>query len=409
MRVAVITWSARRVGGIEEYLSILLPALQKAGMPVVLWHELDEPRDRQRIEIPDGVVDICAKDMGLEPAIQALRQWRPDVLYSHGLIERDVEARLLQIAPAVFFVHSYTGTCISGGKTFTRPVVTPCSRRFGWPCLVHYFPHGCGGRSPITMWRHYKRQSHQLDLLRHYHAILTHTDHMRNEMTRHGLNAEVLLYPVKTNPPGERKPGDGTWRLLYVGRMEFLKGGLFLIDALREIAGSAKQGVRLILAGDGPQRPSWEARARAVERAVPNVKVEFTGWLAQDQVGTLVSNADLLVVPSLWPEPFGSVGPMAAKTGVPAAGFAVGGIPQWLVDGVSGHLAPADPPTVSGLARAIVRCLENPLHYEMLKQGARDVSAKFTMARHLPELTAVFERVCAEGARADPVETVEHR
>ena len=48
----------------------------------------------------------------------------------------------------------------------------------------------------------------------------------------------------------------------------------------------------------------------------------------------------LLVVPSVWPEPFGSVGMAAARCGVPAAAFAVGGIPQWLHDGVNGHLAP---------------------------------------------------------------------
>ena len=49
--------------------------------------------------------------------------------------------------------------------------------------------------------------------------------------------------------------------------------------------------------------------------------------------------SDLLVVPSVWPEPFGSVGPAAAQHGIPAAAFAVGGIPQWLHEGVNGHLA----------------------------------------------------------------------
>ena len=58
-----------------------------------------------------------------------------------------------------------------------------------------------------------------------------------------------------------------------------------------------------------------------------------------------MKNMDLLVVPSVWPEPFGLVGPEAAHHGVPSAAFAVGGIPEWLVDGVSGHLAAGDRPT----------------------------------------------------------------
>ena len=67
--------------------------------------------------------------------------------------------------------------------------------------------------------------------------------------------------------------------------------------------------------------------------------------------------ADLLVVPSLWPEPFGLVGLEAARHRLPVAAFAVGGIPDWLRPGVNGYLAPGDPPTPGGLADAIIACL----------------------------------------------------
>ena len=101
----------------------------------------------------------------------------------------------------------------------------------------------------------------------------------------------------------------------------------------------------------------------------------------------------LLVVPSVWPEPFGSVGMAAARHSVPAAAFAVGGIPQWLHEGVNGHLAPGSPPAAAGLADAVVKCLEEPQHYEELSLGARHMAATFTMEKHLPELFRVFERV----------------
>jgi glycosyltransferase involved in cell wall biosynthesis len=96
------------------------------------------------------------------------------------------------------------------------------------------------------------------------------------------------------------------------------------------------------------------------------------------------------VVPSLWPEPFGSVGPTAGSHGLPAAAFAVGGIPQWLVDGVTGHLAPGDPPTASGLARAIVQCLDDRAHHASLREGARQMAGTFTMKRHLPGVLKAF-------------------
>jgi glycosyltransferase involved in cell wall biosynthesis len=396
MRVAVVTWSSRRVGGIEEYLSILIPALHAMpGIDVALWHEMDEPVNRRRMEVPEGVLAISVAEKGVDAALAALRAWRPDVLYTQGLMDLDAEEKLLALAPSVFFIHTYAGTCISGGKTFTRPTVVPCDRTFGWPCLAHYFPHGCGGRSPITMWQQFQRQNQQLGILRRYNAIVTHTDHMRKEMAKHGLHANVVSYPVVAQTVGAAHLIDGTWRLLFAGRMDALKGGLYLIDAMPEVVAAAHRRVRVVLAGDGPGRARWEARAREVQAATPNLTFEFTGWVAQEQVGTLMTNADLLVVPSLWPEPFGSVGPCAGHHGVPAAAFAVGGIPQWLIDDVSGHLAPADPPTPSKLARAIVRCLEDPLHYTALSNGARQVSSRFTMAHHLPELIAVLERVSA--------------
>jgi glycosyltransferase involved in cell wall biosynthesis len=395
MRIAVVNWSSRRVGGIEDYVSILIPALRVAGIDVAFWHELDQPGDRPRIECGDDVPDFCAAEIGLESALAALVAWKPDVLYIQCVRNVAAEARLLELAPAVFFLHTYTGTCISGGKTWTRPTPVPCDRKFGWPCLAHYFPHGCGGNNPATMWRLYQEQAVRQRLFRRYHTILTHTEYMRREMLRHGLAARVIAFPIEAQAPGLPRPGDGSWRLLYAGRMELLKGGHLLIDAMPAVVSALGRPVRLTMAGDGREREAWELRAGAVERAVPGLTVEFPGWQLQNGVADLMRRSDLLVVPSLWPEPFGSVGPAAGRLGLPAAAFAVGGIPQWLVEGVSGHLAPADPPTAGGLASAVVRCLQDPVRYAKLQQGARQTAATFTMERHMPELMAVLERAAA--------------
>lgn len=392
MRVAVVSWTGRRVGGIEEYLSIVLPAMHEAGLEVAFWHESDEPRNRPRIELPQGVPSLYAVD--ISGALRELRKWKPAVIYSHGLHSPELEEQVLQIAPAVFFLHAYRGTCISGTKTFTRPTIVPCNRKFGWPCLAHYFPHGCGGNNPVTMWRLFKRQSEYFRLLGQYRAILTHTDHMRDEMARHGFSAEVIPYPAEAQALGDLTREEGAWHLLFAGRMEFLKGGLYLLEALPKVLAAAGRPVRVIMAGDGSQRPQLEAHARQLEAAHPDLRVEFTGWVTQERVETLTKSADLLVVPSLWPEPFGSVGPNAGQHGLPAAAFKVGGIPQWLVDGTSGHMAPGDPPTPAGLADAIIKCLADPAHYAALRNGARRVAANSTMARHMPALIAALERAC---------------
>jgi glycosyltransferase involved in cell wall biosynthesis len=396
LRVAVANWTSRRVGGIEDYLSLLIPALHGAGFPTALWHEIDTPRDRQLISMPPGTFNFSAAEMGTRAALDALREWRPDVIYVHGLIDAQVEQELMGMGPSVFFLHAYRGTCISGSKTLTRPVAMPCDRAFGWPCLLHYFPQGCGGRSPVTMWQQYKRQSVQLEILRKYTSILTHSTHMSREMEKHGLQADVVPFPVEPISRSEVYAGDGTWRLLYASRMEYLKGGSFLLDALPHVAAAIKRKIHLTLAGDGPERGDLQARARAIE--TESLTTNFVGWIRQECVGALMQGADLLVVPSVLPEPLGSVGPAAAQHGLPAAAFDVGGIRTWLVDGVSGHLASGTPPTPQGLAAAIVRCLEDPDHYMKLRHGAADVARRFTMTQHLPTLIARLERAASVGA-----------
>ncbi len=101
-------------------------------------------------------------------------------------------------------------------------------------------------------------------------------------------------------------------------------------------------------------------------------------------------------MPSLWPEPFGRVGLEAGLYGVPTAAFAVGGIPEWLCDGANGHLASGEPPTASGLADAIWRCLTDRDHFTQLCDGAREQAQRFGVNQHIDQLCKLFEEVVAQ-------------
>jgi glycosyltransferase involved in cell wall biosynthesis len=175
--------------------------------------------------------------------------------------------------------------------------------------------------------------------------------------------------------------------------MDHLKGGMLLLEAIPLIRRRLDRLLRVVFAGDGPDRPLWESRAGAIANGDSDVTILFTGWCDEERLGMLMRQSRLLVVPSVWPEPFGSVGMAAAGRGVPAAAFAVGGIPQWLHEGVNGHLAPGSPPTAAGLADAVVRCLGEPRHYEELCRGAVRIAATFTMEEHLPELIRILASV----------------
>jgi glycosyltransferase involved in cell wall biosynthesis len=101
--------------------------------------------------------------------------------------------------------------------------------------------------------------------------------------------------------------------------------------------------------------------------------------------------ADVLVVPSVWPEPFGMVGIEAGSVGLPAIAYAVGGIPDWLIPGVSGESAPGERPNPQQLAEAIVRALGDPDHHQRLRIGAWEVARRFSPEAHLERLLPVLK------------------
>jgi len=398
MRIAIINWSNRRIGGTGTYLSTLMPYLQRAGHEIALWHEVDTPADYELIPTPAGTPAWSVANLGLERALAQLSEWHPHLLYAHGLLDPRVERRTLDIAPAVFFAHNYYGTCISGAKTFKRPVIQPCDRRFGWQCLAQYYPRRCGGWSPVTMMRLFRQQRDRLELLSRYRAIVTHSEHMQNEYINHGLTASRVFnvkYGSDLEPSGEpcgsavaNIDDSGPWRLLFVGRMEQLKGGRELLESLPRVVETLGRPVDLTFAGDGPERASWESTASSLRS--DRIQVNFTGWVGRSQIDALFARSDLLVLPSLWPEPLALVGLEAGRHRLPVAAFAVGGIVDWLVPGRNGYLAPGDPPTVQGLTAAIVACLRDRQTHARLREGAGEFSAGFSFDSHVELLLQAF-------------------
>jgi glycosyltransferase involved in cell wall biosynthesis len=187
-------------------------------------------------------------------------------------------------------------------------------------------------------------------------------------------------------------------RLLYVGRMTRLKGGPIMLDAAALAAASLGRPLEITFVGDGPDRTRWEQKSRRLQAENTNLRIKFIGVLNPADLDRVMGGADLVVVPSTWPEPFGLVGPEAGLRGLPAAAFAVGGIPEWLSDGVNGHLAPGDPPTAAGLARAIVECVRDPAELARLRSGARERSMRFNLGAHVDAVLAIFASVIGANA-----------
>lgn len=148
---------------------------------------------------------------------------------------------------------------------------------------------------------------------------------------------------------------------------------------------------RLLLVGDGPERGRAELLIQELGIAD---RVELIGEV-QDVVA-LLSVADLLLLPSLQ-ESFGLSALEAMACGVPVVASNVGGLPEVIVDGVTGFLHPPD--QASAMAASAVRVLSDPsLHDTMAAAGARLAAERFSTERIVPQYEALYEAVL----RRDP-------
>ena len=149
--------------------------------------------------------------------------------------------------------------------------------------------------------------------------------------------------------------------LLSVGNLVENKGHHLAIEALTRLP-----GVRLFIAGEGPERYSLEALA---SRLHVSTRLRFLGRVDQDQLAKCYSAADILVLPSSregWP----NVLLESMACGTPVVATRVGGIPEIVTSASAGRLMP-------GRTQMDV------------------VEAVTDLWQHLPDRTAV--RSCAKG------------
>lgn len=391
LRLLVVNSSSRRIAGIEIYLEDLLAELATQGVAAALLAENDEPTDRAPIALPENVLSLSS--------LEQARAWNPSVALVNGRLRADWEEESLRLWPCAYFIHNYHGTCVSGLKRHLFPHPQPCFRTLGPACLALYLPRGCGGSNPFTMLQLYSRETAHQKRLQKYPMLITHSEAMREEYIRNGFAPEklaVIPFACLRTEAVETVDTSSGWdqgpvRLLFAGRMEKIKGGAELLEAAALLLKSQPRPVQVTLAGNGESRPAWQALAGRIEAAQPGLTTHFPGWLSGADLEDAFRTHHLFVMPSLWPEPFGKGGMEAARFGCPSVGFRIGGIPQWLADGRTGHLADWRGNATANLASALGRALATPEHYLALRDNARREAQKYSAAAHCAHLLPLLE------------------
>ena len=384
---------AAEINGVAGYLAALAPRLNQLGVETAFFWTQGEgagtpdvpyrrhrrgPGEWRQMNLPNRRLTAALADF--------IARERPDLLHAHWAF-REAVAGLRDLPsgapPVIVNFHTFEPVCPL--KTHVTISGRPCEALPGMVCLRE----GC--RSPQKILLH-DLPARLLTARHRRRAAL----YLASNRELAGLAARAGLAPVRHLPLGielgEREPAEHPRALvvLYAGRLRPEKGVAVLAAALPRVLEAVPEA-RVEVAGDGPLEGVLRA-AGSPER------VRFLGRVPPANMAALYRRARVVVVPSLWKENFGLVGPEAMTHGTPVVAADRGGIREWLRDGENGLAVP--PGDASALAEALTRLLSDPELAGRLGAGARRTAESLSMTEHARKLAAIYSEVASAPDRA---------
>ena len=223
------------------------------------------------------------------------------------------------------------------------------------------------------------------DLVRLYRA-----DPARVHVVAPGI--DLATFQPLDRAEAHRKIGYGPGRLLlFVGRLERLKGVDVAIRALALLRDRAHDDLRLIVLGedvrDGDESEKERLKAVASASGVRD-RVDFLGSVAHHELPYFYAAADVCVMPS-YSESFGLVALEAQACGRPVVASGVSGLRSVVRDEVSGYLIDDHDPAI--YAERIGRLLAYPELAQQMGRRGRLLAQRFSWTRTADRLAGLFE------------------
>jgi sugar transferase (PEP-CTERM/EpsH1 system associated) len=270
----------------------------------------------------------------------------------------------------------------------------------GVPARVHA-EHGRDARDPQGMNRKHNLLRRLLapfihryvpvssDLQRWLREVVRIPD-ARNQLIGNGVDTQRFRKCAAGPEPSEPWAGPDAFVIGTVGRLQDVKDQATLIDAfarLRDMLPSERHRLRLVIVGDGPLR--GELAERIVAAGLRNC-----AWLAgpRTDVAAVMRSFSLFALSSIAEgTPVTLLEAMATE--LPVVATRVGGIPELVVDGVTGTLVPAgDANRMAEALLGYVMDSERQRHHGA--EGRARVEQHYSIAAMLGQYMALYDELC---------------
>jgi glycosyltransferase involved in cell wall biosynthesis len=379
VKIALIT---RRypplIGGAEKVLSYLAPALAAEGADVTVLTARPPGLDVPETETyePPGARDKGGRLTVVRLGTSRLR-FAGTWLYMRNL-RRRLAAMPVDLAYVSMLKHD-AYVAVGEGK------------RRGFPVVLR--PEGAGATGDLA-WQSWGRFGRTIgERCKQADAVVSISPAVTEELKRADYDREKIHalpngVPVP-EPPWQRRPG---WReaprAVFVGRLAPEKGLDTLLDAWPAVV-AAFPKARLTLIGEGPERPSLEAR---VSRLGLADAVELPG--ATDDPTPALRAADLFVLPSR--EEGMSIALLEAMAlGLPLVATSIPGNRRLVQDFKHGRLVPPDDP--AAFARAVIDQWSNfDRAFHMSRTARRRVQDEFSIRAVARKHLELFRKLVSE-------------
>lgn len=189
-------------------------------------------------------------------------------------------------------------------------------------------------------------------------------------------------------------PINGKFKILFVGRHIERKGICYLIEAAKYLP---RDQFEIRIVGVGDLTDKLKTQATEVSTTPDAAEIIFTGKLSPEELANEYKTANVFTLPAIVDskgdtEGLGVVLIEAMELGLPVVASNVGGIPDVVVDGVSGILVPEKNP--EALASAYKRLAADPELLKQLLTGAQKRIAEcFTWSKIVERQIAVYEKI----------------
>lgn len=386
LRVAFCHYASDVGGGSDRSLLDTVMALPRERVEPVLFLKPGDPLAERYREAGMTVVELAmtpprrALDaaklarflLDYGPSVlrlrAALRESRADVVHVNTLfnIQAPVAARLAGL-PLVWHVREYIpdsrvyGALCAMARTLSTRIIAISG-------LVAETLGPCGGRM---------------------RKVLNSTDlgAFASPSDGHALRQELGIAP-------------GQPVVTVAGRLEHWKGQHVFVETVPAILEACPEAVFLIVGGAAVNKPEYGPMLQERCEALGITgRVRFTG--RREDMPAVLAATDILVLPTVTPEPFGLTVVEAMAAARPVVATAAGGPLDTVVDGETGlHIRPDDP---ADLAAKVTALLQDPARARAMGQaGRRRAFEHFSIAREAREVLAVLEEAADPGATRRP-------